>query len=612
MTLGMCGRPWLQERARQGGRFVQGYSQKGPHQDSIPNRLVVNRQYSDIAWDFLHIFHLPPIVQRVTRVLRQQTDEGFQRCPFVEKNISQTHPGHPRQTYIKGFKRIFCGKAIVQPTKPFFVNSRFHLQIPPDSRTNGYGESKRRPNNNRFSGKPLDQQRRALHNEPKQDDQLGFQGTNVKIPPKNLENAIGRENQTFLKEKELGFQDHMTRNSAHYHIFRKEKKRQPRKRKILHQKQPVFDICEETTPGSPVQINMDKQVPHTGNVDQIGNRTLLNPRAVKETWKVKQDQTINTKSPPESGSPVAITLPEHMLQHNIDFLRQTTIIVLDQKVRELFLQDKEQDKLMRKLEVHRKANEMANQMISELATRMMYEIAEEGVILVGSTFGMEEFQADRCHEYVPKMISDSAQCPSQTVLLKDLVEEEAHELENVHLNEVSWADQNLPKKISINVAQALDGQQEVHVVQNEGLAEANKGGLEEPNFDMMVDSMIVGVVADKLEADGHEELPNYEYSWRAQGLTSVEEVGSVENLAQISCSISQSDFDPFKVSKIFSPKRPRGRPLKSSNLRDEIELGIQLTLNFERNPRKSKKEAEIFLSKLLTGSRRARSSLKNE
>ena len=44
---------------------------------------------------------------------------SFQRCSFVSRNSTKDVLGE------KDFKTIFRGKAIVQPAKPFCLNSRF-------------------------------------------------------------------------------------------------------------------------------------------------------------------------------------------------------------------------------------------------------------------------------------------------------------------------------------------------------------------------------------------------------------------------------------------------------------------------------------------------------
>ena len=50
----------------------------------------------------------------------------FSQVSFAEKNVG--HQRYVTRDFDKDFSKIFRGRAIVQPAKPFFVNPRFHLQ----------------------------------------------------------------------------------------------------------------------------------------------------------------------------------------------------------------------------------------------------------------------------------------------------------------------------------------------------------------------------------------------------------------------------------------------------------------------------------------------------
>ena len=60
--------------------------------------------------DPLQFFSSTLVVQPAKAVMHSSQ---FQSCKFPVKNL------------VQGFNSIFCGKVVVQPAKPFFVNPRF-------------------------------------------------------------------------------------------------------------------------------------------------------------------------------------------------------------------------------------------------------------------------------------------------------------------------------------------------------------------------------------------------------------------------------------------------------------------------------------------------------
>ena len=65
--------------------------------------------------DFMKIFSSTLVVQPIDFASKPFQ---FQRCTFIDVNLDWSQSDFE--------KSIFKGKAIVQPTKPFFINPRFH------------------------------------------------------------------------------------------------------------------------------------------------------------------------------------------------------------------------------------------------------------------------------------------------------------------------------------------------------------------------------------------------------------------------------------------------------------------------------------------------------